>query len=148
MAKAKGFKSEQKFAAAPSVVNGTKSPVEAAQLLSCHPKMIALWKKEVEAHGASIFERESDSEEKNKKDCQARTLDRPPHDREQFFRACVRQVGWSVKEKRALIKKHRGKDKPLSLFQKAIGLSPKCWIEKANDDSQKQEYASGNDRLV
>ncbi len=35
--------------------------------LSCHPKMIALWKKEVESHGSSIFERESDGEEKNKK---------------------------------------------------------------------------------
>ena len=67
MAKGKGFKSDQKFSAALSVINGSKSPVEAAQSLHCHPKMIALWRKEIEDHGSSIFERARDGEEKNKK---------------------------------------------------------------------------------
>ena len=74
MAKAKGFKSEQKFTAALSVINGTKTTVEAAQSLGCHPKMIVLWKKEVESHGGSIFERSNESDQKNKKIAQLEHL--------------------------------------------------------------------------
>ena len=67
MAKGKRFASGQKFTAALAVINGTKSPVEAARVLSCHPAMVAQWKKEVEQHGAVIFERTSETEEKNQK---------------------------------------------------------------------------------
>lgn len=66
MAKRKGFVSEQKFAAALAVISGVKTPVEAAKAIGCHPKMIVLWKKEVEAHGAAIFERTSETEAKNR----------------------------------------------------------------------------------
>ena len=66
MAKGKRFGSEQKFSAALSVINGTKSAVEAAKELGCHPTMVGLWKTEIEKQGALIFERESEGNEKNK----------------------------------------------------------------------------------
>ena len=67
MAKGKRFASGQKFTAALAVISGAKSPVEAARDMGCHPHMIGLWKKEVEEHGSVVFERASDTEEKNQK---------------------------------------------------------------------------------
>lgn len=65
MAMKKGFGSGQKFNAALSVIRGEKSAVEAARELGCHPTMVGSWKKEVEEHGARIFETVSETNEKN-----------------------------------------------------------------------------------
>ena len=35
--------------------------------MGCHPTMVTLWKKEVEEHGARVFESTSDTNEKNQK---------------------------------------------------------------------------------
>ena len=67
MKQGKRYESAQKFAAALSVIKGEKSTVEAARDLGCHPTMVGSWKAEVETHGAAIFERTSEAEEKNKK---------------------------------------------------------------------------------
>jgi len=67
MAKGKRFASADKFKAALSVISGVKSPVEAAKEIGCHPAMVNIWKAEVEKHGAVVFERASEAEEKNRK---------------------------------------------------------------------------------
>ena len=66
MAKGKRFASAQKFSAALAVINGTKSAVEAAREIGCHPAMVGVWKAEIETHGAVVFERASETEEKNR----------------------------------------------------------------------------------
>lgn len=65
MAKGMRFASAQKFTAALAVISGTKSAVEAAKEIGCHPSMITLWRQEVEEHGAAIFERSDAAEKKN-----------------------------------------------------------------------------------
>jgi transposase-like protein len=65
MAKGKRFASAQKFSAALAVISGQKSAVEAARDIGCHPAMVGVWKAEVEAHGAVVFERANEAEEKN-----------------------------------------------------------------------------------
>ncbi|MGH9569484.1 MAG: transposase [Candidatus Angelobacter sp.] len=67
MAKRKNYGSAQKFAAALSVISGSKTSVEAARDLGCHPTMVTLWKKEVEDHGARVFESNSETNVKNQK---------------------------------------------------------------------------------
>ena len=67
MAKGKRFASGQKFSAALSVINGSNSAVEAARDLGCHPAMVGAWKAEIEEHGAVVFERANELEEKNRK---------------------------------------------------------------------------------
>jgi transposase len=67
MAKGKRFASTDKFNAAIAVISSKKSAVEAAKELGCHPSMVTLWKKEVEEHGARIFESLSETSETNQK---------------------------------------------------------------------------------
>ena len=67
MAKRRKFGSAQKCAAALSVISGSKTMVEAAKELGCHPTLVGLWKKEIEEHGARVFESASDTNEKNQR---------------------------------------------------------------------------------
>lgn len=67
MAKRKGFTSAQKFAAALAVLKGEKSQVEMGREMGCHPTLVGDWQKNIEAHGAALFDRTEEDTEKDKR---------------------------------------------------------------------------------
>ena len=63
----KGFTSAQKLAAALSIINGSKSQVEAGRELGCHPTLVSGWRDSVVEKGTVIFETAASEIEKDKK---------------------------------------------------------------------------------
>lgn len=67
MAKRKGFTSTQKFTAALTIINGSKSAVEVGREMNCHPTLVADWRNDLVAHGSVIFDKATEEGEKDKR---------------------------------------------------------------------------------
>jgi transposase len=63
----KGFTSTQKFTAALAIIKGEKTQVEAGRELHCHPTLVSGWRDSLVAHGAIVFDRAIEEQEKDKR---------------------------------------------------------------------------------
>lgn len=67
MKKRKSYSAEAKAKAVIAVISGERTVVEVGRELECHPNMIAKWHRAFVEQASAVFEKESDSEEKNRK---------------------------------------------------------------------------------